>query len=106
MKGQARSPTARGRPYDRHSGAGVRGLPKKNGAGAKGVWGAAMDQEAVMVLDRNDPNYDSEEELPASISISEPVPEKSQVLESAASSPADTNGKRNAAATAPIKADK
>lgn len=92
-----RSPVAggRGRPYDRHSATGVRGLPKKKGAGAKGVWGAAMDQEAVMVLDRNDPNYDSEDEMDLpyaplpTISIREPivVPGKSSGMESAASSP-------------------
>jgi hypothetical protein len=53
----------RGRPYDRHSATGTRGLPKKNGAGGKGVWGA-MDEQAggPIALDKNDPNYDSAEE--------------------------------------------
>lgn len=63
MKSPARSPVAssRGRPFDRHSGTGTRGLPKKNGAGGKGVWGAAMDQDGgVAYLDKNDPNYDSD----------------------------------------------
>eukprot|EP00177_Eucheuma_denticulatum_P003265 GFKZ01005901.1.p1 GENE.GFKZ01005901.1~~GFKZ01005901.1.p1 ORF type:complete len:123 (+),score=21.04 GFKZ01005901.1:258-626(+) len=63
MKSPARSPVAssRGRPFDRHSGTGTRGLPKKKGAGGKGVWGAAMDQDGgVAYLDKNDPNYDSD----------------------------------------------
>jgi hypothetical protein len=70
MKSPARSPqapghTARGRSYDRHSATGSRGLPKKGGAGGKGVWGAMLDQDAALAsspVDRNDPNYDSEEE--------------------------------------------
>lgn len=65
MKSPARSPaaSARGRPFDRHSGTGTRGLPKKNGAGGKGVWGSVMDQDGgVAILDKNDPNYDSESE--------------------------------------------
>lgn len=48
---------------DRHSGTGMRGLPKKNGAGAKTVWGPAVDDQVpVAYLDKNDPNYDSDEE--------------------------------------------
>lgn len=64
MKSPAKSPVAnaRGRAFDRHSGSGSRGLPKKNGAGGKGVWGAEMDQEGVACLDKNDPNYDSDED--------------------------------------------
>lgn len=60
-----KSPAAnpRGRRFDRHvSGTGTRGLPKKGGAGGKGVWGAAMDQDGVAYLDKNDPNYDSDQE--------------------------------------------
>lgn len=66
MRSPARSPaaSARGRAFDRHSATGTRGLPKKNGAGGKGVWGAEMDQDAVKCLDKNDPNYDSDEDLP------------------------------------------
>lgn len=98
MRSPARSPVAnsRGRAFDRHSGTGVRGLPKKKGAGKKGVWGAPMDQEAVFVLDRNDPNYDSEDEIdqlpyapPRQISIRDPIPVpplKQSGIESAASS--------------------
>ena len=65
MKSPARSPVAspRGRAFDRHSATGTRGLPKKGGAGHKGVWGAAIDQAPVTVLDKNDPNYDSDEDL-------------------------------------------
>lgn len=64
MRTPARSPVAgrRGRPYDRHSCTALRGMPKKNGAGHKGVWGSVMDQEPVYVLDKNDPNYDPDEE--------------------------------------------
>jgi len=88
----------RGRPFDRHSATGVRGLAKKNGAGGKGVWGAAMDQDGVAVLDKNDPNYDSDGDVefplaatpPAAISLAEPqVPKvtlSSPAQESAASS--------------------
>ncbi|CAN8076571.1 unnamed protein product [Agarophyton chilense] len=54
---------SRGRQFDRHvPGTGTRGLPKKGGAGGKGVWGAAMDQEGVAYLDKKDPNYDSDQE--------------------------------------------
>eukprot|EP00171_Calliarthron_tuberculosum_P016072 IDg16072t1 len=94
MKGQTRSPvaSARGRPFDRHSATGVRGLPKKKGAGSKGVWGAEMDQHPVMVLDEKDPNYDSEEESHVSMSASSlrvPIaaPAKENKAESAACSP-------------------
>lgn len=90
MKSPARSPQAspRGRPFDRHSATGQRGLPKKGGAGSKGVWGAAMDQEGVAVLDKNDPNYDSDSEL-ANLPVAEPKPialSEPKVIESAASS--------------------
>lgn len=110
-KASARSP----RPFDRHvSGTGTRGLPKKGGAGGKGVWGAAVDQEGVMFLDKNDPNYDSEDELPqapiAPMNLREPAPpvaeggapEKGVVVpgkatpatESAANSPTEADGKQ------------
>lgn len=71
MKSPMRSPqapghNARGRAYDRHSASGTRGLPKKNGAGGKGVWGAMLDQDASPgYLDKNDPNYDSADDTPA-----------------------------------------
>lgn len=45
---------------DRHSGTGTRGLPKKDGAGGKTVWGDPSDQDPVTCLDKNDPNYDSD----------------------------------------------
>lgn len=71
-----RSPAARRQMHlrlDRHSGTGTRGLPKKNGAGGKTVWGSAMDQAPIDHLDKNDPNYDSDEEmLPPDFSLSPP----------------------------------
>lgn len=77
MKSPSRSPAAakgRGRVFDRHSGSGLRGLPKKNGAGGKTVWGAAMDQAPVTCLDKNDPNYDSENEevMPPHLDLTAP----------------------------------
>lgn len=63
MRSPGRSPTVRGkRAFDRQSGSGRSGLPKKNGAGAKTVWGDAKDQRPVAYLDKKDPNYDSSEE--------------------------------------------
>ncbi|KAI0557792.1 MA3 domain containing protein [Gracilaria domingensis] len=73
-----KSPSAaRGRQFDRHvSGTGTRGLPKKGGAGGKGVWGAAMDQEGVAYLDKKDPNYDSDQEqqLPPQLQLGANAP--------------------------------
>jgi programmed cell death protein 4 len=70
MKSPARSPAApgkrsHGRSYDRHSASGRSGAPKKGGAGGKGVWGTALDGgvlDAAYAVDKNDPNYDSDEE--------------------------------------------
>lgn len=61
----------RARPFDRHvSGTGTRGLPKKGGAGGKGVWGSAMDQqEGVACLDKKDPNYDSDQDTPPNLDL-------------------------------------
>eukprot|EP00743_Colponemidia_sp_Colp-15_P000606 GILK01000679.1.p1 GENE.GILK01000679.1~~GILK01000679.1.p1 ORF type:complete len:520 (-),score=122.84 GILK01000679.1:331-1890(-) len=48
---------------DRHSGAGIRGDPKKGGGGGKGTWGRPGDElRAVSIADDHDPNYDSEQE--------------------------------------------
>lgn len=71
MRSPARSPVAnpRGRPFDRHSATGTRGLPKKKGAGGKGVWGAEMDQQPVAFLDKNDPNYDSDNDAPPQLEL-------------------------------------
>lgn len=45
----------------RRSRTGLRGLPKKGGAGGKGVWGRpGSELDAVVALDENDPNYDSD----------------------------------------------
>ncbi|XP_010900949.1 programmed cell death protein 4a [Esox lucius] len=50
-------------PNDRKSRAGKgRGLPKKGGAGGKGVWGAAGMVYEVEELDVKDPNYDAIEQ--------------------------------------------
>lgn len=46
---------------DRHSHSGKNGKPKKGGAGGKGTWGKLLAADGELELDRNDPNYDSEE---------------------------------------------
>eukprot|EP00475_Leptophrys_vorax_P045700 TRINITY_DN957_c0_g1_i1.p1 TRINITY_DN957_c0_g1~~TRINITY_DN957_c0_g1_i1.p1 ORF type:complete len:120 (+),score=34.40 TRINITY_DN957_c0_g1_i1:47-406(+) len=43
--------------HDRHSKTGKLGLPKKNGAGAKYVWGTLDVQEGPLYLDEHDVNY-------------------------------------------------
>lgn len=49
----------RGRPHDRRSRAGKgRGLPKKGGAGGKGVWGPPGQLYGYQEPDAHDPNYD------------------------------------------------
>lgn len=50
---------------DRHSRSGLRGLPKKGGAGGKGTWGKLVEvyYEDGHTHDQKDPNYDSEEEV-------------------------------------------
>ena len=45
---------------DRHSGTGVRGLPKKGGL--KG-WGKIGEEEPVTALDENDPNFEESEDV-------------------------------------------
>ncbi|XP_024399349.1 MA3 DOMAIN-CONTAINING TRANSLATION REGULATORY FACTOR 3 [Physcomitrium patens] len=47
---------------DRHSHSGKCGRPKKGGGGGKGTWGKVLTADNDLELDRNDPNYDSEEE--------------------------------------------
>jgi programmed cell death protein 4 len=48
---------------DRRSRTGVRGGPKKGGAGGKGTWGKLTDSYATEELtkDEHDPNYNSED---------------------------------------------
>ncbi|EME25819.1 MA3 domain-containing protein [Galdieria sulphuraria] len=59
---QGRSPPSpTKRLYNRHSAVG-RGLPKKGGAGGKGVWGSMWVQDGKSFLDKNDPNYDSDQD--------------------------------------------
>lgn len=47
---------------ERRSHSGKNGRPKKAGNGGKGTWGALLDHNQRIYVDRNDPNYDSEEE--------------------------------------------
>lgn len=47
---------------DRRSNSGKNGRPKKGGGGGKGTWGSFLSADGVLQVDRNDPNYDSEEE--------------------------------------------
>mmetsp|Transcript_8448 Transcript_8448/g.25389 ORF Transcript_8448/g.25389 Transcript_8448/m.25389 type:complete len:86 (-) Transcript_8448:201-458(-) len=51
------------RLYDRHSGTGNRGLPKKGGAGGKGTWGRLMDEDGPAAYDGRDVNYESPDEF-------------------------------------------
>eukprot|EP00168_Porphyra_purpurea_P013042 TRINITY_DN351_c0_g1_i4.p3 TRINITY_DN351_c0_g1~~TRINITY_DN351_c0_g1_i4.p3 ORF type:complete len:114 (+),score=18.94 TRINITY_DN351_c0_g1_i4:520-861(+) len=54
-----KSPNARA--FDRHVPAsGLRGLPKKGGAGGKGTWGGIMTADGPAAVDTHDPNYDSD----------------------------------------------
>eukprot|EP01098_Paradermamoeba_levis_P009426 TRINITY_DN3921_c0_g1_i3.p1 TRINITY_DN3921_c0_g1~~TRINITY_DN3921_c0_g1_i3.p1 ORF type:complete len:383 (+),score=125.68 TRINITY_DN3921_c0_g1_i3:167-1315(+) len=51
---------------DRHSATGMSGATKKDGAGGKHTWGKPGDEykfQDKAALDRNDPNYDSSEEV-------------------------------------------
>lgn len=87
-----RSPAARrnNARLDRHSGTGTRGLPKKNGAGGKTVWGSALDQAPVSYLDKNDPNYDSDKdagEVPPDFELTPPKVGKQDDAPLAASPP-------------------
>eukprot|EP00246_Nothoceros_aenigmaticus_P013530 TRINITY_DN4718_c0_g1_i1.p1 TRINITY_DN4718_c0_g1~~TRINITY_DN4718_c0_g1_i1.p1 ORF type:complete len:725 (+),score=184.72 TRINITY_DN4718_c0_g1_i1:48-2222(+) len=47
---------------DRKSHSGRNGRPKKGGGGGKGTWGTLLEGDDALLLDRKDPNYDSEEE--------------------------------------------
>lgn len=50
-----------GDPKSSATGTGA-GAPKKDGAGGKGTWGKPGDEDGPAVLDKNDPNYDSDDE--------------------------------------------
>ncbi|XP_031560209.1 programmed cell death protein 4-like [Actinia tenebrosa] len=55
----------REKQLDRKPRTGLRGLPKKGGAGGKGTWGAigeVLNEEDLKVKDHHDPNYESEED--------------------------------------------
>jgi hypothetical protein len=60
---------------DRHSGSGLRGLPKKNGF--KG-WGTGLEDSGPEILDENDPNYVPPEE---EIEIEEQLENKEDQME-------------------------
>uniref|UniRef100_A0A0C9RVH6 TSA: Wollemia nobilis Ref_Wollemi_Transcript_10948_2779 transcribed RNA sequence n=1 Tax=Wollemia nobilis TaxID=56998 RepID=A0A0C9RVH6_9CONI len=48
--------------HEKRSHSGKNGRPKKGGCGGKGTWGGLLDTDGDLHLDRNDPNYNSEEE--------------------------------------------
>jgi len=49
---------------DRHSGTGLRGLPKKEGHAGKGGWGKpGTGEDGEAILNEKDPNYNSDEEV-------------------------------------------
>jgi len=48
---------------DRHSASGLRGLAKKEGHASKGGWGKeGTGNDGLPIIDKNDPNYNSDEE--------------------------------------------
>ncbi|KAH7295354.1 hypothetical protein KP509_27G043500 [Ceratopteris richardii] len=47
---------------DRRSHSGKLGRPKKGGAGGRGTWGSLLETGGELRVDRNDPNYNSDEE--------------------------------------------
>jgi hypothetical protein len=59
---------------DRRSNSGKNGRPKKGGGGGKGTWGSFLSADGVLQVDRNDPNYDSEEVCYASVFLQEAGP--------------------------------
>ncbi|KAJ7376948.1 Programmed cell death protein 4 [Desmophyllum pertusum] len=64
--------------HDRKSRSGLRGLPKKGGAGGKGTWGAigeVLNEEDLKIRDQHDPNYESEEDEDEPFAIEECKPE-------------------------------
>ncbi|GCB61587.1 programmed cell death protein 4-like isoform X1 [Scyliorhinus torazame] len=59
----AEAPSSKGKMGDKKSRSGKgRGLPKKGGAGGKGVWGAAAQVYDVEQPDIRDPNYDDDKQ--------------------------------------------
>lgn len=52
-----------------------RGLPKKGGAGGKGVWGKLGSELEEEDIDRNDPNYDSDSLENGDIELATVIPE-------------------------------
>jgi len=62
---------------DRHSGTGIRGLPKKEGHASKGGWGKeGSGDDGVAIVDKKDPNYNSDEDdsvVLSKIDLSNPI---------------------------------
>ncbi|XP_040480248.1 programmed cell death protein 4 isoform X2 [Ursus maritimus] len=62
----------KGRLLDRRSRSGKgRGLPKKGGAGGKGVWGTPGQVYDVEEVDVKDPNYDDDQEMLRDLNLGE-----------------------------------
>ncbi|XP_062959604.1 programmed cell death protein 4 isoform X3 [Cynocephalus volans] len=62
----------KGRLLDRRSRSGKgRGLPKKGGAGGKGVWGTPGQVYEVEEVDVKDPNYDDDQEMLRDLNLGE-----------------------------------
>ncbi|MGH0155971.1 UNVERIFIED_CONTAM: hypothetical protein FKN15_031478 [Acipenser sinensis] len=62
----------KGKLLDRKSRSGKgRGLPKKGGAGGKGVWGTPGEVYDLEEIDVKDPNYDEDQELLSELNLGE-----------------------------------
>eukprot|EP00250_Pteridium_aquilinum_P010239 c19235_g1_i1 orf=143-2299(+) len=76
-----------GSKKDKRSHSGKLCIPKKGGAGGRGTWGSVLETDGAACVDRNDPNYDSDEEpyklvtTPAAQSIQEYKNKVGQIVE-------------------------
>ncbi|XP_024115195.1 programmed cell death protein 4b [Oryzias melastigma] len=77
-KGSSATPTSpRSKLMDRKSRLGKgRGLPKKGGAGGKGVWGRSGEVYEPVKVDEKDPNYDEDQENCVYETVVPPLDEK------------------------------
>nr|XP_042711161.1 programmed cell death protein 4 isoform X2 [Chrysemys picta bellii] len=73
LKSGVTAPTSpKGKFLDRRSRSGKgRGLPKKGGAGGKGVWGTPGQVYDVEEVDIKDPNYDDDQEMLRDLNLGE-----------------------------------